>query len=233
MMDSELFDTIVIGAGQAGPFLAAKLVAQGRKVALIESRDLGGTCINRGCTPTKTLRKSARVAYLARRAAEFGVQTGAVKVDFTVAMQRMHQRVNESRAGLESWLGGLPGLSIIKEHARLDGRDGADFLVQAGDRRLRAPRVVLNTGTRPFMPPIPGLLDNPHLDNEGLLELRIGEHDAVGFEAVFAALHAHREIDHAGERQQEIEAAQRDGDKRPEAFSRHLTHRSARMRRRM
>ena len=172
MMDSELFDTIVIGAGQAGPFLAAKLVAQGRKVALIESRDLGGTCINRGCTPTKTLRKSARVAYLARRAAEFGVQTGAVKVDFTVAMQRMHQRVNESRAGLESWLGGLPGLSIIKEHARLDGRDGADFLVQAVDRRLRAPRVVLNTGTRPFMPPIPGLLDNPHLDNEGLLELR-------------------------------------------------------------
>ena len=80
-MTAESYDTIVIGAGQAGPFLAAKLVSQGRKVALVESRDLGGTCVNRGCTPTKTLRKSARVAYMARRAAEFGVHLGPVDVD--------------------------------------------------------------------------------------------------------------------------------------------------------
>lgn len=107
------FDTIVVGAGQAGPFLAAKLVNRGRKVALVEARDLGGTCVNRGCTPTKTLRKSARVAYLARRAAEFGVQVGPVKVDFAVAMQRMQDRVDQARSGLESWLGGLEGLRII------------------------------------------------------------------------------------------------------------------------
>ena len=171
-MDAEAFDTIVIGAGQAGPFLAAKLVGQGREVALIEARDLGGTCVNRGCTPTKTLRKSACVAHLARRAAEFGVLTGPVEVDFAAAMERMQQRVDESRAGLQAWLGSLPGLTIIKAHGRLAGRSGEDFLVQAGSRVLRAPQLILNTGTRPFMPPIAGLKDTPHLDNEGLLALR-------------------------------------------------------------
>lgn len=172
MTGTEAFDTVVIGAGQAGPFLAAKLVAQGRRVALIESRDLGGTCVNRGCTPTKTLRKSARVAYMARRAAEFGVRVGPVEVDFAAAMQRMKQRVDESRAGLQSWLGGLEGLTIIKAHGRLAGRNEAGFVVEADQRRLAAPKVVLNTGTRPYLPPIAGLLDNPHLDNEGLLALR-------------------------------------------------------------
>lgn len=112
------FDTIVVGAGQAGPFLAAKLVNRGRKVALVEARDLGGTCVNRGCTPTKTLRKSARVAYLARRAAEFGVQVGPVKVDFAVAMQRMQDRVDQARSGLESWLGGLEGLQHLGHGSR-------------------------------------------------------------------------------------------------------------------
>ena len=172
MMGVEAFDAVVIGAGQAGPFLAAKLVAQGRRVALIESRDLGGTCVNRGCTPTKTLRKSARVAYLARRAAEFGVNIGPVEVDFAVAMRRMQQRVDESRAGLQAWLGRLGGLDIIKAHGRLAGREAGEFLVTAGDRTLRAPKVVLNTGTRPFLPSIPGLAAQAHLDNETLLKLR-------------------------------------------------------------
>ena len=166
------FDTIVVGAGQAGPFLAAKLVDRGLNVALVEARDLGGTCVNRGCTPTKTLRKSARVAYMARRAAEFGVQVGPVKVDFAVAMQRMQDRVDQARSGLESWLGGLQGLRIIKAHGRLADRDGGEFLVQAGEHILRAPQIILNTGTRPFVPPIPGLPQNPHLDSEGLLALR-------------------------------------------------------------
>ena len=171
MTVTESFDTIVLGAGQAGPFLAAKLVGQGRRVALIESRELGGTCVNRGCTPTKTLRKSARVAYLARRAAEFGVNVGKVEIDFGAAMRRMHQRVEQSRAGLQAWLGGLEGLDIVRAHGRLAGRDGEQFLVKAGERTLRAPNVVLNTGTRPLIPPIPGLSGQPHLDNESLLQL--------------------------------------------------------------
>ena len=168
----EVFDTIVIGAGQAGPFLAAKLAGQGRKVALIEARDLGGTCINRGCTPTKTLRKSARVAYMAARAAEFGVQIGPIAIDFPVAMQRMQRRVDESREGLERWLGGLEGLSLIKAHGRLMGRTDGGFLVQAGERQMIAPQIILNTGTRPFVPPIPGLDGQHYLDNESLLALR-------------------------------------------------------------
>lgn len=171
-MAAEAFDTIVIGAGQAGPAMAAKLATEGRKVALVESRELGGTCVNRGCTPTKTLRKSARVAHLARRAAEFGVEVGPVHINFEVAMQRMQTRVDESRAGLASWLGGLAGLTIVKEHGRLAGREGNDFLVEAGSRTLQAPMVMLNTGTRAFVPPIAGLADNPYLDNESLLKLR-------------------------------------------------------------
>ena len=168
----ENFDTIVIGAGQAGPFLAAKLAAAGKRVALIEARDLGGTCVNRGCTPTKTLRKSARVAHMARRASEFGVEVGPVKVDFRAAMQRMQDRVEEARAGLSSWLGGLSGLRIIKAHGRLAGREGTDFVVRAEKHTLRAPQIILNTGTRSFIPPIPGLADQPYLDSEGLLALR-------------------------------------------------------------
>jgi len=166
------FDLIVIGAGQAGPFLAARLVAAGQKIALIEARDLGGTCVNRGCTPTKTLRKSARVAHMARHAAEFGVLLGEVSIDFAAAMNRMQDRVDQSRAGLESWLGGMAGLSIIKAYGRFAGRAGTNYVVMAGEQRLTAPRIVLNTGTRPFVPPIPGLNDLPYLDNESLLALR-------------------------------------------------------------
>ena len=112
------------------------------------------------------------MAHLARRAAEFGVHAGQVEVDFAAAMRRMQQRVDESRAGLQTWLGGLAGLTLVQAHGRLAGRSGEDFIVQAGTRVLSAPRVILNTGTRPFMPPIPGLRETPHLDNEGLLALR-------------------------------------------------------------
>ena len=172
MSGEQRFDAIVIGAGQAGPFLGATLVARGMKVALIEERDLGGTCVNRGCTPTKTLRKSARVAHMARRASEFGVQTGSVQVNFRAAMERMQRRVEEARSGLQAWLGQLEGLTIIKARGRLAGREGEQFVVLAGEHQLVAPKVVLNTGTRPFGPPVPGLDELPFLDNERLLALR-------------------------------------------------------------
>lgn len=169
---AERFDLVVIGAGQAGPFLAANMVSQGKRVALVESHALGGTCVNRGCTPTKTLRKSARVAYLAARAAEFGIDVGPVKVNFAAAMNRMQQRVDEARSGLERWLGGMAGLSLVQGHGRLQGRGAEGFIVRAGERELIAPQVVLNTGTRPFIPPIPGLASVPFLDNESVLALR-------------------------------------------------------------
>lgn len=172
MSDAEQFDMVVIGAGQAGPFLAARLVGQGRKIALVEARDLGGTCVNRGCTPTKTLRKSARVAHLMSRAGDFGIGIEGIKVDFAAAMQRMQRRVDESRAGLQAWLGGLDGLTIVKAHGRLIGPGTNGFRVQAGERLLEAPQIILNTGTRPYVPTIPGLSSVPYLDNESILALR-------------------------------------------------------------
>src|SRR4051812_30053711 len=157
MPDKLEVDAAIIGAGQAGPALAVALAQRGEKVALIEAQQLGGTCVNNGCTPTKTLRKSARVAYLASRAAEFGVHVGEVRIDFAAAMNRMQDRVDTARAGLDAWVGGTQGVTLIREWgAFAGGRDGA-FELLAGNQPLRAKRVYLNTGTRPFVPPIPGL----------------------------------------------------------------------------
>ena len=168
----EHFDLVIVGAGQSGPSLGAAMAGRGQRVAIVEARELGGTCVNRGCTPTKALRKSARVAHMARRAREFGVETGEVRVDVAAAMDRVQRVVNASRNGLETWLAGVPTLTIVRGHARLDGRDGDAFNVVVGDRVLRAPRVALNTGTRPVVPPIPGIESVPYLTNENVLALR-------------------------------------------------------------
>ena len=169
-MASDAFDSIIIGAGQAGPSLAVKLAQRGERVALIEAEKLGGTCINNGCTPTKTLRKSARIAYLAKRASEFGIELGEVKVDFSRAMTRMHERVETSRAGLEGWISNS-GVEVILARGRLVGKHDGMFRVQAGDQTIQADKIFLNTGTRPFMPPIPGLQEASPLDNRSLLAL--------------------------------------------------------------
>src|SRR5688572_20999876 len=130
---SEVFeaDAVIVGAGQAAPFLAVALAGRGQRVALVEAVQLGGTCINVGCTPTKTLRKSARVAHLARRAAEFGVQVGPVEVDFPAAMARMQQRVDAARAGLEKWVGGQPNIRLVKGWGAFRGRHGDAFELEA------------------------------------------------------------------------------------------------------
>ncbi len=182
-MTNHTCDALIIGAGQAAPALAVYLASLGERVMLVEGHQLGGTCVNVGCTPTKTLRKSARVAYLARRAAEFGVNTGEVTIDFAKAMDRMHERVASSRGGLESWLSGTPGVTVLRGWASLSGRteQGFQAVVQgeSGAQHITASRVYLNTGTRPFTPPISGLLgadgqmaDPRILNNEGLLQLR-------------------------------------------------------------
>ena len=169
-MSDAIFDSVVIGAGQAGPSLAVTLANRGEKVALIEVDRLGGTCINNGCTPTKTLRKSARVAYLARRAGEFGIETGPITVDFEKAMARMRERVDSSRAGLDGWVRGN-GVVVFSGRGKIDGREGDDFCVAVGGQSIQTAKLFLNTGTRPFMPSIPGLADVPALDNRSLLEL--------------------------------------------------------------
>jgi pyruvate/2-oxoglutarate dehydrogenase complex dihydrolipoamide dehydrogenase (E3) component len=114
---SRSFDAIVIGGGQAGPFLAARLADAGQQVALVERRFMGGTCVNDGCQPTKTLVASARVAWLARRAADFGVSTGPVSVDMAAVKARKEKVVLASRKGLDDWMESTPNLTVFRGSA--------------------------------------------------------------------------------------------------------------------
>jgi pyruvate/2-oxoglutarate dehydrogenase complex dihydrolipoamide dehydrogenase (E3) component len=173
-MDSKRMevDAAIVGSGQAAPALAVALAKRGERVALIEGAQLGGCCVNVGCTPTKTLRKSARVAHLARRAAEFGVQVGTVEVDFAAAMNRMQQRVDAARSALESWLAGQPNITLLRAWGSFAGRSADGFDLLADGHTVHAKRVYLNTGTRAAIPPIPGLEGVPYLDNVSLLALR-------------------------------------------------------------
>ena len=165
-------DAAVIGTGQAAPSLAVALAQRGEKVVLVEGALLGGSCVNSGCTPTKTLRKSARVAHLARHAAQFGVRVGAVEVDFAGAMERMQALVDASRNDLQQWIAGTPNLTLIRGWGAFTGRLDGRFELVAGDQQLRAKRIYLNTGTRAFIPPIRGIDSVTALDNVSLLQLR-------------------------------------------------------------
>ena len=165
---AEPFDALVIGAGQAGPTLAARFAAAGHRVAIVERHRVGGTCVNTGCTPTKTLVASASVANAARRAAEFGVVVpGPVSVDLSRAMCRAAGVARQSREGLEAWLDGTDGVTLIRGHARFVARD----TIEIGDRRLSAPRIFLDVGGRAARPAIPGLDQVDALTNSSILAL--------------------------------------------------------------
>jgi pyruvate/2-oxoglutarate dehydrogenase complex dihydrolipoamide dehydrogenase (E3) component len=153
------FDVIIIGAGQAGVPLAHALASAGKRVALIERKHLGGSCVNFGCTPTKAAIASARVAHLARRAADFGVRVPTVEVEFAKVIGRARVIAESLRSGLERGLATTENPKWIRGHARLDGRDGERFRVKVGTDTILADHVVLNTGTRSAMPPIEGLAD--------------------------------------------------------------------------
>jgi pyruvate/2-oxoglutarate dehydrogenase complex dihydrolipoamide dehydrogenase (E3) component len=163
------FDAIVIGSGQAGVPLAVRLARSGKKVLLAERGDLGGTCVNTGCTPTKTLVASARAAHVARTAGRLGVRAGPVEVDFPAVMARKDAIVRRWQEGVGRRIAGAgDGLRLVRGHARLAG----DRAVELAGERHRAPVVVLNVGARPAEPPIAGLGDVPWLDNRRALELR-------------------------------------------------------------
>ena len=173
---SETFDAIIIGAGQAGPPLAGRLTATGMSVAVIERHLIGGTCVNTGCIPTKTLVASARTAHVARRAADFGVTTGPVGVDMAAVKARKDAISGESRAGVESWLGGMKGCTVIRGHARFAGAHE----IEVDGRRLTAPRIFINVGGRALIPDMPGVKDVPILTNTGILGLdSVPEHLVV------------------------------------------------------
>ena len=146
------FDAIVIGAGQAGPPMVGRLAASGRKVALIERDLIGGTCVNTGCTPTKTMVASAYAAHLARRAMDFGVKVGPVGIDFTAVMARKNAVVGASRSNLTAWLQGMANCTIIRGHARFL----SPTTIQVGDDVLEADRFFINVGGRAVAPDFPG-----------------------------------------------------------------------------
>ncbi len=161
------FDAIIIGTGQAGPSLAGRLSAAGMRVAIIERHLVGGTCVNTGCKPTKTLVASAYAAHLARRGADYGVITGPVHIDMAVVHARAQKISADGRAGNETWLKSLPNCALIFGHATLEGPQ----LVRVGDELLTAPRIFLNVGGRALIPDMPGVGTVPLLTNSSLLDL--------------------------------------------------------------
>ena len=158
------YDVAIIGAGQAATPLAHALTNAGKRVALLERKYLGGSCVNFGCTPTKAAFASARVAHMSRRAHEFGIATDAVRVDFAAVLRRAEDIALQSRHGLDDSLGGKDNPVLIRDHARFAGRDGERFRIAVGDREIGARDVVLDTGTRSMMPDIPGLKDIDAID---------------------------------------------------------------------
>lgn len=162
------FDAIVIGSGQAGPFLAVRLAQSGMKVALIEREHYGGTCVNDGCIPTKTLVASARVAHVARRAAEYGVNVGGdVSVNMSAVMARKDRIVQQSIDSLTSWLEGTAGLHLVRGHARFTGPN----TVEVNGATLSGSKIFINVGGRPILPDWPGIDSVPVLTNTSMMTL--------------------------------------------------------------
>jgi pyruvate/2-oxoglutarate dehydrogenase complex dihydrolipoamide dehydrogenase (E3) component len=164
---SQTHDAIVIGTGQAGPALAVRLAKAGRKVAIIERDQFGGTCVNNGCIPTKALVASARAAHVARHAADWGVNAGPVSVDMQAVKTRKDRIVQHSIDGLKKWLEATKGLEIIRGHARFTGPRNVDV----GGRVLEAPQVFINVGGRASLPDWPGLDQVGVLDNASMMDI--------------------------------------------------------------
>ncbi|WP_062210139.1 mercuric reductase [Demequina oxidasica] len=165
------FDTIIIGAGQAGPGLASALDGRGEKVALFEQRAFGGTCLNDGCRPTKAMRASARVAHLARTAAKHGVHTGDVTVDLAETVARKDELIDAWREGGSDYYENHETISYVVSTARLTGRDGDLFTVEHDGGAVTAKRIIVNSGARSVPPPVPGLDGIDWLDHHRILEL--------------------------------------------------------------
>jgi pyruvate/2-oxoglutarate dehydrogenase complex dihydrolipoamide dehydrogenase (E3) component len=162
------FDAIIIGTGQAGPSLAGRLSAAGKKVAVIERKRFGGTCVNNGCIPTKTLIANARAAYVARRAADFGVVIdGKISVDMKKVKARKDAVVQKSNEGVEKWMRSLENVTVYQGHARFEGPK----TVRVGDELLEAEWIFINVGGRAQVPPMPGLEQIDYLTNSSMMEV--------------------------------------------------------------
>ena len=165
---NEHVDVIVIGAGQAGPPLAARCGTEGLKTVLIEREQMGGTCVNNGCIPTKTLLASARVAALARRAAEYGVMLDqGVRIDMPAVKARKDAIVQASRTGVTKWMANAKNVSVIHGQARFTGAHE----IEVGGRKLTADRIFINVGGRPSTPTLTGMDSVPFLNNISMMDV--------------------------------------------------------------
>jgi len=162
------YDAIVIGTGQSGPPLASRLSDEGLKTAVIERKRFGGTCVNVGCVPTKTLVASARAAYIARRSADFGVAIdGAVTVDMAKVKARKDEIVRDGTQGVAEWMRTTENVTVYEGHARFEGPHG----VRVNGDLLEAERIFINVGARALVPDMPGIREVSYLTNSTILEL--------------------------------------------------------------
>lgn len=167
-MTATRFDAIVVGAGQAGPSLVGRLAETGRRVAIVERKLFGGTCVNTGCTPTKALIASANVAHKARTAREYGIDvSGTVTSDMKALKARKDAILMKSRNGLEEWLRGMKNCTVFTGHARFE----SPHEIRVGEELMTAPEIFLNVGGRAAIPNMPGVKEVPLLTNVSLLEL--------------------------------------------------------------
>lgn len=164
----EKFDAIIIGTGQAGPSLAARMTQQGMKTAIIERKLFGGTCVNVGCIPTKTLIASARAAHMARRGMDFGVAIdGSIKVDMEQVKARKDRIVRQSNEGVTNWLKTMKNLTVYEGHGRFESPNS----VRVNDDLLEAEQIVLNVGGRAIVPDMPGVGEVDYLTNSNIMEV--------------------------------------------------------------
>jgi pyruvate/2-oxoglutarate dehydrogenase complex dihydrolipoamide dehydrogenase (E3) component len=184
------FDHVIVGTGQAVGVLLRNL-SEDERVAVIEGHAVGGSCVNYGCTPTKTLVASAKVAHQARRSREYGIDTGEVRVDYGAVRARMNDLRHDMRDGMAEWIEGLEHVTLIRGWARFVGQR----TLRVGDELVRGARVYLDVGSSAWVPAIDGLDDVPWLDNRRLLDLEVvpehlvvvgGSYVAVEFAQMFA-----------------------------------------------
>ena len=167
-MATTTYDAIIIGTGQAGPSLAVRLASTGMKVAIIERKRFGGTCVNNGCIPTKTLVASARAAHVARRAGEYGVRIdSSIDVDMKKVKERKDDVVRRSNEGVEKWLKSTEKLTVYEGHARFEDA----HQVRVGAEFLEAEKIFINVGGRASIPPLPGLDQVSYFNNSTMMEV--------------------------------------------------------------
>jgi pyruvate/2-oxoglutarate dehydrogenase complex dihydrolipoamide dehydrogenase (E3) component len=165
---ADQYDAIVIGTGQSGPSLAARFASEGLKTAVVERKLFGGTCVNVGCIPTKTLVASARAAHMARRGRDFGVDIGGpINVDMKHVKARKDEVVRQSNEGVETWLKNTPNLTVYEGHGRFESAT----TVRVNGDLLEADKIVINVGARAFIPDMPGLGSVDYLTSSGMMEV--------------------------------------------------------------